>query len=308
MGDVPVEIRVDTGNDPGAFPGHLRAVAEEIERLEGLLSRFRPESQVSRLNRAAGGAAVAPGPEVLTVLETGLWLHRTTGGAFDVTVGPLVALWRDAGLRGFLPSGEETARALALVGSDSLEFDRRSGTVRLPRAGMAIDLDGVSKGYIVDRAVEVLRARGVRRGLVNAGGDLRAFAPAGSDPFRIGIRDPAGGAEAILGEVPLRDGAAATSGNYERFVEIGGRRYGHILDPRTGLPVDRVLSATVLAPEAMRAGGLATGLFLLGREAGGDLVESLPGVEAVLIYREGQDRGRWVSSGMPRVEWLAEGG
>jgi thiamine biosynthesis lipoprotein len=144
----------------------------------------------------------------------------------------------------------------------------------------------------------------VVKAMVNAGGDLRAFAPADALPLRIGIRDPEGDPDQILGVFEIRDAAVATSGNYENYVEIDGRRFGHILDPRTGRPAEDTLSATVRAPTAMLADGLATAVFVLGPAQGMGLVEEIDGVEAILLYRDRGGVQHLQSSGMGRIDWL----
>jgi len=303
MGGIPVEITL-FGETKTSFADQIQAATERIDHLEDFLSSFRPASPVSRLNRMAGKDGMVLDAEVLEVLSAGFQLHRETGGAYEMTIGPLVSLWRQAGDRGVLPSDKAIQTTLGLVGSEKVEFDRATGWVKLPLAGMALDLSGLGKGYIVDRTVELLRRRGSRRGMVNAGGDLLAFAPPGTPPFQVGIRDPEGGPADLLGRFPLRDGGVATSGNYEKFFKINGRRTGHILDPRSGRPAEGTLSVTVLTSTAMRADGLATGLFILGPEAGANLVNSLPGVEAIILYRTPAGQERWVSEGWPEINWF----
>lgn len=303
MGGIPVEITL-FGEEKSTFVEQIQAATERIDHLEDLLSSFRPASPVSRLNRMAGEDGMVMDGEVLDVLSAGFQLHRETGGAFDMTIGPLVSVWRQAAALGVLPSDTAIQAALGLIGSEKIDFDQASGRVKLPMAGMALDLSGMGKGYIVDRIAELLRRRGSRRGMVNAGGDLYAFAPAGTVPFKIGIRDPERGPADLLGWFSMREGGVATSGNYEKFFEIDGRRFGHILDPRSGRPAEGTLSVTVLASTTMTADGLATGLYILGPEAGANLVNSLPGVEAIILYRTPTGLGRWISKGWPRINWF----
>lgn len=303
MGGIPVEITL-FGEEKSSFLEQIQAATERIDHLEDLLSSFRPASPVSRLNRMAGKSGMVLDGEVLDVLSAGFQLHRETDGAYEMTIGPLVSLWRQAGDQGVFPSDKAIQTALDLIGSEKIEFDQATRHVKLPLAGMALDLSGLGKGYIVDRTVELLRRRGAQRGMVNAGGDLLAFAPAGTSTFKVGIRDPEGGPADLLGRFSLREGGVATSGNYEKFFEIDGRRFGHILDPRSGRPAEGTLSVTVLASTTMRADGLATGLFILGPEAGANLVNSLPGVEAIILYRTPTGLGRWVSEGWPGIDWF----
>ena len=301
MGGVPVEFLVldqETKIDRGRFLDHAAAA---IDRLEDQLSTWRPESLISRWNRAAPTEAVALGQAGDEVVREGMRIFTETDGAYDISVGALVRLWRTAGERGAAPTDAEIAAARNGIGADAIGATA-TGFTR-GRAGIEIILDGLAKGYIVDRAADLLRDRGVRRGMVNAGGDLRTIVAPGAAPIRIGIRDPDGGPERILGSFALGDAAIATSGNYERFLEIGARRYGHIIDPRTGQPAEGCASVTVMAASAMRADGLATGLFVLGPDRGIEVVESLPGVEAAILWRDGDRLRRRLSSGFPAVEW-----
>jgi thiamine biosynthesis lipoprotein len=304
MGGVPVVVTVFGESSVDRFNQHLAAVEELTNRLEDIFSGYRPDSPVSRLNRGGGELLLSPGPEFLEVLRIGLDLQRRSGGAFDMTVRPLIDLWRRAAERGTEPTEEELREVRSRIGADKIEHDETRGTVRLSRAGMGLDFGGLAKGYIVDRAVDLLRQRGVRKGIVNAGGDLRAFAPAGALTFRIGLRDPEGEPEDILGVFQLRTGAVATSGIYERYFVIGERRYGHLVDPRSGMPAQGVLSATVRADDAMRADGLATAVFILGPEEGMRLVEEVSDAEAVILYRDGGRLRQRTSAGMEPVEWI----
>ena len=204
-----------------------------------------------------------------------------TGGALDVTMLPLRRLWTRAAERGRLPSSAELDRAGRLVDFRGLvlEDGRR---VRLRHAGAGVDLGGIGKGYAVDVAVEALRSRGVGRAIVNAGGDLRVFGPGPVDGlWRVGLRHPLRPASLLL---TLRVGASAvaTSGNYYRYVEVAGRPYGHVLDPRTGLPAAAALSATVVAAHAMRADGLATAALVGGVDGALALMRA-EGVEGIVV-------------------------
>jgi thiamine biosynthesis lipoprotein len=202
----------------------------------------------------------------------------------DVTIRPLVTLWARAGVEGRVPSTEALDRTRGLLDPGGLHLDRRSGHARLERWGAAVDLSGIAKGYAVDVAVEALRVHGVRRGIVNAGGDLRALGrDRAGEPWRIGVRHPLRPSE-LVATLRVEDAGVATSGNYFRFVTIGGRPYGHVLNPRTGLPADTVLAATVVAPQAMRADGLATAALVSG-EARALALMDRAGVDGLVVTR-----------------------
>jgi len=282
-----VEITA-AGKDRALVAARIAAAFGEIDRLEGLLSSFRPDSEVSRINRAAGVAPVAVSPEVFEVIARSLEVSRFSGGAFDITFAALGDLWDFSGQKpGKVPEPAEIAEKLKRVGFSRVRLDPQARTVFLPERGMQIGLGGIAKGYIVDQALEVLQVEGVDRALVAASGDMRSFARPGQRAWKIGIQDP-GRRDRLLGELEITNLAAATSGQYERFFEFQGRRYGHILDPRTGWPAAGCRSVTVLAGEAWEADAYATALFVLGPVPGMALLRSRPGVEAMIVDAEGR--------------------
>jgi FAD:protein FMN transferase len=265
-----------------------QAAFREMYRIESVMSTWRPSSEISRLNEESNGAPFAVSSELYSLVDSSLFYSKATAGAFDVTVRPLVRLWGFQGGTAKLPPGSEIERALSLVGSGKIALDPSRSTIALP-AGMQIDLAGIAKGYAVDRCVAVLAGLGVRSALVNIGGNIYAMgAPPGKKGWSIGVRDPNGGLETV-GTLVLRDEAVATSGNYENFVEIEGKRYGHIIDPRTGWPVSHVLSVTVVAPTGLASDALSTGLFVLGPGDARAVVAGLPGVAALFALAD--DRG-----------------
>ena len=257
------------------------ALFGEMERLEKLLSYGDPGSEVAAINCAAGEKAVAVSPETAAVIREALAHSELSAGAFDPTIAPLLELWgfREGDYR--IPAPEELAEAAAAV--DYRAVEAGEGAVRLARQGMALDLGGIAKGYIVDRGLDLLARRGVEHALINAGGDVGILGPkADGSPWRVGIKHPR--SEALLAVIPWdKRGAIVTSGDYERFFERDGLRYHHILDPQSGQPASALVSVTVVAPTAVQADALSTALFVLGPERGMVLVEELPGVEALLV-------------------------
>ena len=261
-----------------------RAAFDRIAELDAALSDYRDASEVSRLARAAGGPPVPVGPDLFSVLERAQEVGRRSGGAFDVTVGPLVRLWRRTLRTGDWPDPARRADALSCVGSDKMHLDPAERTVRLDRAGMRIDLGGIAKGYAGDQALRVLRALEVSSALVAVGGDVVAGdAPPGEAGWVVEIQpDEANRAgERLL----LRQAAVSTSGDREQWVERDGVRYSHILDPRTGIGLTGGRRATVVAPEGVTADSLATAACVLGPAEAVALVEGTPG--AVAIVRSG---------------------
>ncbi|OHB73177.1 MAG: hypothetical protein A2V70_09155 [Planctomycetes bacterium RBG_13_63_9] len=261
----------------------LRRAEAAIRGIEACMSTWLDDSELGRLNAAAAGEEVPLSPQSLAVLQIAQEAHRQTCGTFDVTCRPLVELWRRAGKRGLAPTESEIAEARAASNWGLVEWTdggavKRSATAR-------VDLGGIAKGYAIDRAADVLREAGCRGGLVDVGGDLACFGkPADGETWPVDVKDPSGPGH--LARVRLLGGAVCTSGSYARFTEIAGRRYSHIIDPRTGRPADAVLSATTVAPTAVVADVWATALSVLGAEG---LVLLPEGVEAMVVQRAGND-------------------
>lgn len=283
MGSVPIEF-VFYGRDQAANEADVEACRAEEDRLENILNRYRPDATVSRLNRMEPGIPMTVEPELIEMLNLSRKVFDLTGGAFDPTVGPLILLWKEAGKTGKLPADAKIAAVKAEVGFDAVEIG--TDTVTLKRK-VYIDLGGIAKGYIVDKLVSLLQARGVERGIVNAGGDLRVYGTRAGG-FKIGITDPENKA-ALKAVKVVEKGAVVTSGSYEQFSMIEGRRYSHIIDPRTGRPVENDSdSVSIYAAEAGIADGLATGVFVMGFEAGRDLIKQLPDIGCYLIRTGGE--------------------
>ena len=259
------EIQVHSHDRVRAQKAAFEAVAE-VRRIEAKYSRYRDDSVVGRINAQAGGTAVSIDAETERLLDFADACYRESEGAFDATSGVLRRAWRQDIATGSVPDRATLAPLLDLIGWTSVE--RGPGWVRLPRAGMELDFGGFGKEYAVDRAAAVLREAGVERALVNLGGDLAILGPQpGGEPWRVGIRHPRED-NALIAALPVRSGALATSGDYERFVEVDGVRHCHILDPRTGHAARGFRSVTVHAPSCLVAGSATTIAMLKGAEAG----------------------------------------
>jgi len=298
-----VEITVFAPSEAAGRRAIEQAYAE-MSRVEAVFSRYRRDSVISRLNREAGRRPIKVSGEVFCLLQRCVEFSRLTDGAFDITVTPFIALWRDAARRGVAPTPEETQRAKVLVGWRLIRLDAAHQTVGFAREGVQLDLGGIAKGYAIDRAIAALQKAGIRRALVNAGGDVYGLgSKPGGRAWNVGIQDPRRPAavEALIQVIEVMDAGVATSGNYRRFTVIQGRRYSHILDPRTGIPADAVPSVSVLAPDATTADALATGLSVLGVAKGLALVEKWKDVEALLVTVEEGRLKRHVSAGFPRA-------
>ena len=287
---IGTQVAITVASDDKAKARRAAGKAfERIALLEERLSRWKPKSDVSRLNRAAGRRAVTVSAETFDVLRRAKEFSVLTNGAFDVTVGPYLLLWKQAEKRGVPPSAEELNEARERVGSDKMEFNAAQRTARLTVRGMMVDLGAIAKGYCVGAAIETLRREGVANALVNAGGDIHAIGRRpGGKPWRVGVQNPdvSDRRKPLLGVLGAADVAVATSGSYRQFRRIGRRHYSHIIDARTGRPADEVPSVTVIAPDSTAADALATALSVLGVKEGLALVEGRPGVEVLLIERE----------------------
>lgn len=254
-----------------------------FETVEARASTYRPASDITRLNQAAG--KVVPVDAVTReLLEAARDYAERSGGAFDISVAPLMKLWgfRDGKPPTALPGGKALEAALARVDWRSVEL--RPEGARLALAGASVDLGGIAKGYAVDAAFDRLVPLGATNLLVNLGGNMRAAGQAEQGRvWRVGVRDPFA-REGLLGQLELSGGMAlATSGNYEKFVTLDGTRYAHIMDPRTGRPVSGMAGVTVLAPSAVEADAMSTALFVAGLDAAPTMLARVPGCEALIV-------------------------
>ncbi|MGO9109315.1 MAG: FAD:protein FMN transferase [Thermoguttaceae bacterium] len=297
---------------PAAIAGEATAAALEsldlVQSLERQLSFFRPDSDISRINRDAADAAVEVEPRLFALLQGAMQLWRDSGGAYDLTAAPLWEAWGFARRSGAIPSPEQLAQARSLVGGQWVELDDAQKTIRLLCRGVRLNLGSIGKGYAVDRAVEHLLAAGVSDFLVHGGyssvaargsaggpatlgaaSDIAAAPTTARQPWKIGVKDPLHD-ELRLGQVELHDRALGTSGAQFQSFRHQGRRYGHILDPRTGQPADGVLSVTVLAPTAAEADALSTAFYVMGPQAAMGYCQQHPSIAAMIFAAAGN---RW---------------
>lgn len=258
---------------------------DRLEQIDQRMSVQREESEVNAVNRAAGRDPVRVSPDTFTVIARGLEFSRLSGGAFDITVGPLVRLWGIGTEQARVPSPQEIRQALRLVGYGGLVLNEAERTVYLERAGMSLDLGAIAKGYAADECVRLLRQAGVKHAIVALGGNIYALdhKPGGS-PWRIGIQGPQANRGVAMGILTVADRSVVTSGPYERYFEQDGVLYHHILDTRTGYPARSGLSSTtIVSADSTAADALSTATFVLGVERGLALVRGLKGVEAVFL-------------------------
>ena len=262
----------------------IEAGMTAITRVDTLMSDWDPNSQLSEVNRRAFLEPVMVDADLFEVLSAAMDCSKLSDGAFDITIAPVVLLWRQTRQTGIAPTDEQVAAARAKVGYKNLLLDGQAKTVRFAVEGMALDLGGIAKGYAVDRAVTALKQAGALGGMVSVGGEVYCFGtPAGKQPhWYIGLQDPADD-DRILLKLKLDGRAVSTSGDYQQFVIINGQKHSHIVNPATAQSAADLSSATIIAPTSMQADALATAVSVLGPEKGLAMIESVPDVEALLI-------------------------
>jgi len=273
-------------------PEALTRVFERVREIENRMSANLPYSEVSRINAAAGALPVTVSPDTLYVIDKALQYCALTGGAFDITVGPLVKLWGIGTDNARVPGKNEIEAMLPLVDYRKVFLTKNPNTVFLAEKGMALDLGAIAKGYAADEAVRILRDHGVSRAIIDFGGNIVVLgSKEKGKPWRVGVQNPSKERGRYAAVVAAADMSLVSSGTYERFLLDGGRRYHHILDTRTGYPVDNGLSdVTIVCPSSIDADGLSTSVFSLGPERGFELVNKLPGIEAVFIDTDNRIR------------------
>ena len=288
---------VAVAEDLSTAKGCIEAAFAEIQTVDELMSDYKSDSEISEVNCDGARRAVEVSESTYEVLQRSIEFSKLTGGAFDITVGPLVDLLRSAEKKEVVPSEEEIAEAKLKVGYQKLKLDVQNRTVKFIVDGMRLDLGGIAKGYAIDRAVEEMQKGGAIGGMVDIGGDIRCFGapPQGKNHWLIGLQDPSVGPDIVIPAqagistgglllvLKLENAAIATSGSYRRFVLIGGKKYSHILDTRTGYGSDELASVTVISKSATDADALATAVSVMGAERGLALIETIPGTEAILI-------------------------
>jgi len=281
-----------SGEDARYVPA-ARDVLDEVDRIESALTVFRETSDLVRLNQAASHGPAAVDDALFGLLRLCRELHARTGGAFDVTTTPLSRCWGFLRREGRLPSAEEIAAARALVGMDQVELDEAARTVRFRRPGMELNLGSIGKGYALGRVAARLRQQGVGHALVSAGGSSVVAVGGRDGGWVVDLRSRQVSRDR-LARLRLRDVALGTSGAGEQFVEIGGTRYGHVLDPRTGSPASRVLSASVVTADAATADALSTAFLVGGVELARRYCGEHPGTLALVTPDDGTERPRVV--------------
>ena len=265
----------------------LAIAKKEIIRIENLISSWDQKSETSRINRNAGIAAVEVSKELFDLIFRAQQISKLSSGAFDLTFAAIDKLWNFDGKESEMPNPDTLKASVFNIGYQLIELDEESLTVFLPKKGMKIGFGAIGKGYAADRAKQLLVERGVLGGIINASGDMNTWGtkPDGSS-WTIGIVNPMNNKK-VFSWFSLEHNAVVTSGDYEKFTQINGRRYSHIIDPRTGIPSQGIVSCTVFAGKAELADAIATAIFVMGVESGLFLIDQLPNIEAILIDDSG---------------------
>jgi thiamine biosynthesis lipoprotein len=277
-----VELWAD---DPVKGDAAIDAVMAELRRIDDLMSHYKPESQLSQINQYGNERPVQVDKELFDLIKLSTHYSQITDGAFDITYASVGYLYDYR--RHIHPTEEQIRQALPAVNWRNMLLDEEHHTVRFEHPGMRIDLGGIGKGYAVDRGIEILKARGITRALVTAGGDSRIIGDRMGRPWLVAIRHP-DNPNKVVTRIPLSDSAVSTSGDYERYFDEGGVRYHHIIDPHTGHSASKVRSATILAPTATQTDGMSKTAFVLGPEKAMEIINRMPEYDAVFVLPDGR--------------------
>lgn len=279
-------------NDSTTAGLYIDTVITEVSRIENLISDWIPATQVSQINKNAGIAPVKVDAEVLALTGRAIAISKLTKGAFDISFAAMEKIWRYDGSMTEMPTAEAVKKAVENVGYENIIIDKQASTVFLKLPGMKIGFGALGEGYAADVCKEMMIKKGIKAGIVNGSGDMNTWGtkPNGS-AWSVGIADPfsRGDLYAIL---PLHEKAVVTSGSYEKYIELNGKRYSHIINPATGYPATGLISVTVLGPSAEMANAFSTSIMVMGRKAGFKLLKKFPEYISLMI----SDRGKFYSS------------
>jgi len=251
----------------------------EIARVENIFSVYKPESEISQLNK--NGSAVVS-DEVIQLIKKSKYFSELSGAAFDITVLPVIELWKNSKKKGKMPTDKEIKNTLKLVGWKNILIDGKNKKITFAKKGMKIDFGGVAKGYAVDRAVEILKKNGIKIGMVNAGGNIGCF---GEKVFKVALQHPRD-KNSFITVLKIKNKSVATSGDYERYFFLDKTKISHIINPLSGYPADESISSTILTDNATDSDALSTAAFVLGPKKGIDLVRKYKNSECLLIDKE----------------------
>lgn len=283
----PFEITV-VANDSISGEKALDMAVAEVRRVENLISDWKPDTEISAVNRNAGKQAVKVSNEVFELVSRSLKISELTEGAFDVSYASMDRIWKFDGSMTAMPTPEAIQKSVEKVGYHNIIMDAKNTTIFLKNEGMKIGLGGIGQGYIADNIKALLIANGFHSGIVNVSGDVSAWgAMPDGKPWTVGIVNPMN-KNKIFATFPLIDSAVETSGSYEKFVVFDGKRYSHIIDPRTGYPAMGIVSVSVFSKQTEISDALATSIFVMGKDVGLNLINQLKGIECIIIDDQGK--------------------
>ncbi len=282
----PFEMTV-VANDSLQGNVYIDQAVAEVKRIENLISDWIPTTQISTVNQKAGIQPVKVDREVFELVERAIKISQLTSGAFDISYASMDRIWKFDGTMTAMPSEEAIKNSVAKVGYQNIILNEKESTLFLKNKGMKIGLGGIGQGYIADKIKALLIQNGCQSGIVNVSGDIFAWGkqPDGN-PWTVAIVNPMN-KNKVFATFPLEDSAVETSGSYEKFVTFNGKRYSHIIDPRTGYPASGIVSVSVFAKTTELADALATGIFVLGVDVGLDLVNQIKGIECIIVDDKG---------------------
>ena len=259
----------------------------EVKRIENLISDWIPTSQISKVNQNAGVSPVKVDKEVYDLVDRATKISKLTSGAFDISYASMDRIWKFDGSMKEMPTEEAIRKSVEKVGYQNIILNSKDTTIFLKNKGMKLGLGGIGQGYIADKIKALLQEKGCNSGLVNVSGDINTWGkqPNGNT-WTVGIVNPMN-KNKVFATFPLDDSAVETSGSYEKYVTFNGKRYSHIIDPRTGYPASGIISVSVFAKQTELADALATGIFVMGVEVGLDLVNQLKGVGCIIVDDKG---------------------
>jgi thiamine biosynthesis lipoprotein len=282
----PFEMTV-VAKDTVQANAYIDAAIGEVKRIENLISDWIPTTQISKVNQNAGSKPIKVDQEVFELVERAIKISKLTNGAFDISYASMDRIWKFDGTMKEMPSEEAIKKSVAKVGYQNIILNTEESTIFLKNEGMKLGLGGIGQGYIADKIKALMVAQGCKAGIVNVSGDIFAWGkqPDGK-PWTVAIVNPMN-KNKVFALFPLEDSAVETSGSYEKYVTFNGKRYSHIIDPRTGYPATGIVSVSVFAKTTEIADALATGIFVLGVEVGLDLINQLKGIECIIVDDQG---------------------
>jgi thiamine biosynthesis lipoprotein len=275
-------------NDSAEAEKFISLAVAEIQRIEKIISSWDSDSETQQINKNAGIKPVKVSNELFNLIQRSIHLSQITDGAFDITVGPMIKVWKFDGSMTSMPSESKIKEAISLVSYENIRLNETENTVFLTKKGMKLTFGALGKGYAADKAKDLLIGEGVSGGIINASGDMNTWGKqAGGSDWTVAITNPWNKAHAY-GTFDISGMAVVTSGDYEKQVEFNGKKYSHIIDPKTGYPAQGITSVTVFSPKAELADALATAIFIMGIEIGIDRINQIPETECIIIDNSGK--------------------